>query len=238
MTPWQQPLDESGDDVVTEILLGPDQPVLSGRTATKWAAVASASGLGLTELAHKAIYVAGLMRHLLESAGLCLRENLQLAAYLVAMGAFETLGPVVRDDKKMGIDDEAIAGIAYSAGIPYEGARKVVVVRSANGDYTAMDCLERRHFAAHGGKKFRGTGVVLDEELTIGVLNLLVSGLDRWWSAVQSEPAMQEVLAQSFVQPLHTAGQVLFVHQLSEPLTSGATPGGVVEYESSWRNRT
>jgi hypothetical protein len=108
-----------------------------------------------------------------------------------------------------------------------------VVVSTTHGRYTIRDCLNRRDFTAHGGAVLR-SGIMLDEMLTVELLCLLVSSLDRWWSALTRELGARRLLAIADVVPLATNGKVVFVHDLWQALVDGAFPGGELQHQS-WR---
>jgi hypothetical protein len=215
------------EDVVGR-LLGPNQPPVEGRSASAWNRVDD--GLPLTALEYKAIYVAGLIRHLAESAGLCVEAGRHLPAFLLTMGSIETLGAVAGGGSRTA-HEVAADGLAFLAQIPREDSQ--VVVSTVHNRYTVRDCLNRRDFTAHGGAVLT-SGIVLDEMLTVGLLCLLVSGLDRWWTALIGELGTQRLLAISDVVPLATDGKVVFVHDLWRALADGALPGGELQHQS-WR---
>jgi hypothetical protein len=216
-----------GEDVGGRIL-GPNQPAVEGRSAAAWGRVDTE--LPLTVLEYKAVYVAGLIRHLVESAGLCLENGHHLPAFLLSMGAVETLGAVARGGSRTS-HQKAADGLAFLARAPSEDSQ--VVLTTAHKGYTVRDCLHSRDFTAHGGSVLT-SGAVLDEMLTIGLLCLLVSGLDRWWITLKAELGVQRLLAVSDVIPLVTDGRIVFVHDLWSALTDGAMPGGQVQHQS-WR---
>jgi hypothetical protein len=209
-------------------ILGPNQSAVEGRSAAAWNRVDN--GLPLTTLEYKAVYVAGLIRHLAESAGLCVEDGRYLPAFLLSMGAIETLGAVARGGSRTS-HEKAADGLAFLAQVPREDSQ--VVVSTAHNRYTLRDCLHRRDFTAHGGTALT-PGIVLDEMLTIGLLCLLVSSLDRWWTALRAELGVQRLLAISDIVPLATNGKVVFVHDPWSALADGAMPGGQLQHQS-WR---
>jgi len=216
------------DEVTAGNLLGPDQPPVAGRSAAAWGGVSD--GLPLSTLEYKAVYVAGLIRHLAESAGLCLEGARHLPAYLLTMGAIETLGAVARGGRRSA-HEIAADGLAFLSQVPREDNR--LMVATTHGQYTIRDCLDRRDFTAHGGAVMT-SGIVLDEMLTVGLLCLLVSSVDRWWAALKAELGAQRLLAVADVIPLATNGTIVFVHDLWQALTNGAFPGGDLQHQS-WR---
>ena len=204
---------------------------MTGRQEQLWDSVSA--GSLLSPLETKAIYVSGLARHLLESAGLCLRAQMQLAAYLLAMDAAELIGAVVIG-RKADPDDTAISGLGFVLGDKSLGGG-VQFAATGAGSYTIRDCVVRRHFAAHGARSF-GSGPVLDSDLTTALMCGLVSALDRWWRLViDNLESSRDLLALVDIVPLSTAGAVVFVPDLVESLVAGATPGGSLLFEQHWR---
>jgi hypothetical protein len=191
------------------------------------------AGMPITALECKAIYVAGMLRHLVESAGLCLEERRHLPAYLLAMDAAELLGAVL-SGRDVNSDEMATIALRYLANAPPDAQQDTVFEETPHGRYTIRDCLNRRHFTAHGGRKFP-PGVVLDAALTVGLLCRLVAGLDRWWKELLENSGRRRLLANVDVVPLATGGSVVFVSELLDPLLDGATPGGALQHEATWR---
>ena len=209
-------------------LFAEGHPAPEGRSGAVWER-ASAS-LPFTALETKAVYVAGLIRHFVESAGYCLEEERHLPAYLLAMGGIEAMGAVARPGSRSS-HDIAADGLSFIADVPREDDQ--VVLSTTSQAYTIRDCLHRRDFTAHGGAVLT-SGVVLDDELTVGLLCLLVAALDRWWASLRSDLQRQRTLAIADVVPLTSDGWVVFVEQLREPLTNNAMPGGELQHQG-WR---
>jgi hypothetical protein len=211
-------------------LLGQNQPDVAERSAAAWQRVSDE--LPLTTLERKAVYVAGLIRHLAESAGLCLEVNRHLPAFLLTMGAVETLGADAVGGAR-GPHQVAADGLAFIAEVPRKDKNQVVA-STAQGQYTVRNCLDRRDFTAHGGAGLT-SGIVLDEMLTVRLLCLLVAGLDRWWASLKGQVGVQRLLAVSKVVPLATNNSVVFVDDPWRALVDGASPAGELQHES-WRS--
>lgn len=212
-------------------LLGQNQPPLEGKQRQLWRGTGTA--WDLTDLETKAVYVAGMLRHLLESAGLCLRNRLHLPTYLLAVDATELLGAVV-SGRTLSNDETVVAGLAYLIDEARDSTARFAT--TAAGSYTIRDCVSRRHFAAHGARQLL-PAATLDAELTDRLLCHLAAGIDRWWIALARDPAMQGRLAIAKVPPLLTEGEVVFVRHLLPALLDGATPAGTVLNDDSWRGR-
>jgi hypothetical protein len=197
-----------------------------------WKSVADETSV--TPLEAKAIYVVGMFRHLVESAGLCLSESHHLATYLLAMDAVELFGAVVHG-RKDDPDVVAAAGLGYLIGTSKNVSPDSTFDTTSHGTYTVRDCINRRHFAAHGGHSF-GTGIVFDPELTVRLLCRLVAAIDRWWDSLRQDRGARQLLGNADVVPLATAGSVLFVTDLLGPLMQGGgSPGGQLRHEEAWR---
>lgn len=214
----------------TRRLLGADQSMI-GSQAELWAAVTE--GSAITALESKAVYVVGMLRHLIESAGLCLTEGRHLPAYLLAINAAELLGSVVHGRKDKA-DAIATAGLSFVVGAPTSGDQEVTFAETPHGAYSIRDCINRRHFAAHGGQRF-GAGNVLDAELTFRLLRGLVEAMDRWWQGLRDGSVYVRSLANAEIIPLTTGGSVVFIAHLVDPLLDGAMPGGQLQHEGAWR---
>ncbi len=210
-------------------LLGPDQPEVMGRTQQSWK---NAARPGVTPLETKAVYVAGLVRHLAESAGYCLDSQLHIASYVLTADAIEAFGRVAQPGANSA-HEGLKAGLGKIAGLP-RGDEHGVVATTSHGAYSVRECINRRDFTAHGGAIIL-KGTVLDEELTVRLLCLLVSALDSWWADLLVSTDVQRALALADVVPLSASGSVVFVDDLAEPLLSGAMPGGVLLHQS-WRS--
>jgi len=148
------------------------------------------------------------------------------------MGAVEALGAVAHSGNRSG-HDLAADRLAYVADVPRHNDKEVVVT-NPDGDYTVRDCLNRRDFSAHGGALL-ASGVLLDPRLTVGLLCLTVTALDRWWSSLKVELDVKRCLALANVVPLVTDGRVVFVEDLWQALADRAMPGGEVRHQS-WRS--
>jgi hypothetical protein len=196
-------------------------------------AVAS-EGTGLRPLECKAIYGAGLIRHLVESSGYCFTD-FHLAAYQLVVCCFEPLGAMVTG-RKMTPDETLSAGLRYAARLPDDCDTKAAVVASTwhGGDYTIRDCVDRRHFTAHGGRSVSAAGVVLDAELNRALLRHAVDGLDRWWSSLIAGHRLTQ-LANAQLVPLAAGGVFVFGGDLASALLGGGTPGGAVLHQDEWR---
>lgn len=212
-------------------MLGPDQPHMVSQDAKRWKR--AAQDLAISELECKAVYVAGLIRHLVESAGLCLEEHHHLAAYLLTMGAAEALGAVVVANPNRKDDRVAADGLGFLAGRLNGHDRNTEVVKTFHRSYSIQDCINRRHFSAHGGR-WTGAGTVLDSELTVELMCRLAKALDRWWKALLRDSAKKQALAVAKIVPLETNGKVVFVHDLLVVLRDGGLPGGELQHEG-WR---
>jgi hypothetical protein len=189
---------------------------------------------GLTPLEAKAVYVVGMVRHIVESSGWCLthRPPLDLAAFALGCEASELLGRAVRGGSTIAshVTEDLKSGLEFlvPADMPIAGTE---------ASFTAEDVVELRHFATHGAAATRAGGMpgLLDRALTIGLLNRVADGLVRWWRSCRNDEAnARKHLAHALIEPLWTAGQVLFIADLL-PIDVELFPSGTLLYDESWR---
>jgi hypothetical protein len=195
----------------------------------------AASGTDLLPLDCKAIFVAGLVRHHVESAGCCFAGKLHIAAHQLAVSPFETLAEVVTGSREMSYSQRLATGLRYALGHPIDpDDRELTVAVTSTATYDIRDCINRRGYTAHGAIEFRRP-IALDSELTAALLELALAGLDRWWASLRESKGLT-ALAQSKVTPVFAGTSVVFVHDLVEALSDENTsPGGSVMWEASWR---
>ena len=211
-------------------LFGHELPAMRDEQARIWAA--ATEPIHLPPLRCKAFYVAGLLRHLIESAAYCYGAEMHLAAYQLVISSFEPLATVTTG-RRLSPSEALSLGLTFAIGP--DAADAVVATTSHGGDYTIDDCIDRRNFTAHGGKEARAAGAVLDTELTLRLRGLARAGLDSWWASLYTGTGLQ-ALADAPITPLFTLGGVIFVGDLFQALSDKtATPGGAMLHDDAWQ---
>ena len=205
-------------------LLGSGQPEPHADEHECWLKAAVANGV--TTFEAKALYVVGLIRHLLEASGKCVdgEHRFWLPGYVLAADAAEALGRCLTGNRGEGGE----ATMRLTAGL--EAALYPATSITSGGETYDVEALRNlRHFMTHGGttpKEDRfDPGVV--RELS----RRLAKRLDQYWVDLGTASGSERPkLAEAKVRPLWTAGTVVFVGDMKKHVSSRGTPGGGLLY--------
>jgi hypothetical protein len=224
----------------------PDEPRTFQGQHIWYKAGCLASGIQLSPFSAKALYVFGMMRHLLESAGWLLRHQspFYISAYLLICSALEIFARCLRGDAdpedrqatprlKRGLEEIAKTQI---------GNDMDVVAVTPYRNYTVQDCVNLRNFAAHGaGTPGSGSDLTLDPLLLHKMLLQTCSAMDcyymRFRDVSDTATAVRDNLASAAILPLFRSdGYVIHVNEMYKHIvTSGKRPGIGLLYEEVWR---
>jgi len=224
--------------------LFPNEPRLT-TYKSEWEAVGQISvDCVLTPFTTKALYIFGMMRHLMESAGWALKHKppgqaFYIAAYLMSCGAIELFGRCISgdDDEKYGATRRLKCGLKEIASIPQssDDDTRVVVVTN-HKQYTIDDCVALRNFCAHGGSVGK---VSIDVEFVDEVLKKVSWAMDGYWNCLMStsNDDAKDNLAKAAVAPLF-AGRgpdAIFVDDLYNHIKNGLAVNEGLMYRDAWQ---
>ena len=186
----------------------------------------------------KTLYVAGLIRHLVEAMGYALGGNFQTAAVALVVSTFEVHG-MMSDASIPTLSSARLlrTGLRIAAGVPDE-EEDPVVLEIRGTVYTVEDCVSLRNFTAHGAKH-TGKPVLMLPELPGRLAELSLRRLNRWWAQISAgDEDARANLVEAQVVPITVGSRAVFVGDMVTVVApEGATPGGTVLHEDQWRQR-
>lgn len=208
----------------------------------------------------KAIYVFGMVRHLIESAGWALEHTrpYSFPAYLLVCSAVELLGRCVADVNEdpikfqrglvrgleIMIETCPHCGVTNIRGRHSKSSWKAdldhVVVSAGGHDYTIGECKNLRNFMAHGMASPKGE-LSLTPEFIGKFICAACRATDRYFEQLRvpdpSEDDLRLRLAKAEILPIWSQSRPIHVSNLYQPLAQPpfATPCGEMCHEGVWR---
>jgi hypothetical protein len=210
-------------------LLGPGQPDPLPIDHAAWANAASTVG-GITPFEAKALYGAGLLRHLLEGSGRCLEKPpFHLSAFVIATEAAEALGRFLTGDARDSSGSVQRLQVGLRSAMGPSGT-----IKTPYASFNVAACVALRHFATHGGTTPRRTDVI-GPELINALIGGLADSLERFWIDLEDSDCVRQQLAKALLRPLFTSGRPLFIPGMKQHFGNGGRPGRSLMYEATWR---
>ena len=235
--------------------LFPDEPELEPLDdlpghKVDWGAAATLGTAEITPFTAKALYIFGVMRHSIETAGLLLehrktvngRGAFYVSAYLSLAAAVELLGRCTLGDPKVGPPSgkRLRHGFREIAGLSDADAKSVVITLDGTA-YTIEQCETFRNFAAHGSGAAKA-GVSFTADLICVTTGLLAQGIQHYWDRLTDPKAhdARTSLAKAAVAPLFyhsgTGSRPLHVNEMLEHVKNGRPIGSSLQHDSAWRS--
>jgi hypothetical protein len=165
----------------------------------------------------KAAYMAGVIHTIFQSVSILLREkDAKLVSYLPAYGVFasgiELLGRCVRGNSSTrGSSKDLESGFKWLASAffenyhaDYKGVPEgVVLIQTSKYMYSISNLVALRHFAAHGQAASQEVSMgayrfgYIDYEILAHMPHLVASGMEKYWSDLQSDEDLCNNLAEA-----------------------------------------